>query len=85
LFTKDLGRPWPSDLPLCEILNPLLNYFFKHILLYFFISIIVIIVFTIYLKFPSYSSGGVGMVRFIAVNSLLTIGVTSLILLIENI
>jgi hypothetical protein len=59
-----------------------MNYFFKHILLYFFISIIVIIVFTIYLKFTSYSGGGVGMVPFFIANSLLTIGVTSLILLI---
>jgi hypothetical protein len=51
-----------------------MNYFFKHILLYFFISIIVIIVFTIYLKFLVIRVA-VGMAPFlIAVNLYLQLG-----------
>lgn len=61
-------------------------YLLKHILSYFFISIIATTVFIIYLKSTTYSGGEVGMAPLvIMLNSLITLGISITLILILKI
>lgn len=59
-----------------------MNYFIKHILSFFFIGIITIIIFILYLGTTNYSGGEIGMIPFlIAIYLLTVIGITSVLIL----
>ncbi len=56
-----------------------MKYFFKHVLVYFLISLLATILFIFYLKTTNYSGGQIGMAPFVIVFYLFTcIGITSI-------